>query len=95
MKELGDRARRLLCEKGRKWNQSTGVAYAADVGGVVIAMGTDGTLNLHLPDETGKWGKTIYCEHGRRRMLFIDEAMDRTALERLRGIQVLDDLADV
>ena len=94
LRELSERARRLLSAMGRPWNRSTGVSVAADGGDVVVALGTDGTLNVHLP-ENGKWGRSIYCEHGRGQSLYMDHVACRVALRRLQALQVLDDLSEV
>lgn len=93
LKELGERARRLLREKGRPYSGAMGFIRVADTGAVAIVQGSDYTVNVHLPN-AGKWGKSVYTEDGEyRTMLYIDDELSPIALEKLRGLQVLDDLA--
>ena len=95
IKELAQRTKRFLREKGRPFSGGGGYSHGAEADGLIAVRGDDYSVHLHLSNPNGGFGRTVYSETRDGVTTCVARGISEEALEKLRAAQVLDDLASI
>ena len=92
--EISKRARRLLKTHGIRPSRPN-CRLQAEANGVIVLIGEDGSMHVHLEEVQNDIGPTIYAELSGGHVTTWNHLEVKKAIDMLAAIQVLDDLAAV